>query len=50
MSRRKTRVALYARVSTTDRDQDPETQLVRLRDYLRAHPEMMEAGVYVDHA
>ena len=27
------KVALYARVSTTDRDQDPETQLVALRDY-----------------
>jgi len=28
-----TRVALYARVSTTDKDQDPETQLIHLRDY-----------------
>ena len=27
------KVALYARVSTTDRDQDPETQLVALRGY-----------------
>ena len=30
------RVALYSRVSTADRDQDPETQLVALRDYCRA--------------
>ena len=27
------RVALYARVSTADKDQDPETQLFALRDY-----------------
>ncbi len=31
------RVALYARVSTSDRDQDPETQLMALRDYCRAN-------------
>ena len=30
------RVALYARVSTSDKDQDPETQLMALRDYCRA--------------
>ena len=30
------RVALYARVSTSDRDQDPETQLMALRDYCTA--------------
>lgn len=28
-----TRVALYARISTADKNQDPEVQLVRLRDY-----------------
>ena len=28
-----TRVALYARVSTRDKDQDPETQLYALRNY-----------------
>ncbi len=28
------RVALYARVSTKEKDQDPETQLVALREYL----------------
>ena len=27
------RVALYARVSTSDKDQDPETQLMAMRDY-----------------
>jgi DNA invertase Pin-like site-specific DNA recombinase len=27
------RVALYARVSTTDKGQDPETQLIALREY-----------------
>jgi DNA invertase Pin-like site-specific DNA recombinase len=27
------KVALYARVSTADKDQEPETQLLGLRDY-----------------
>ena len=31
------RVVVYARVSTSDRDQDPETQLLALRDYCRAN-------------
>ena len=31
------RVTLYARVSTSDKDQDPETQLMALRDYCRAN-------------
>ena len=31
-----TRVALYARVSTSDRDQNLDTQLMPLRDYCRA--------------
>ncbi len=30
------RVALYARVSTADRDQNPETQLVPLREFVAA--------------
>jgi DNA invertase Pin-like site-specific DNA recombinase len=30
------RVALYARVSTRDKDQDPELQLDAMRDYVRA--------------
>lgn len=31
------RVAIYARVSTRDKDQDPEVQLVPLREYAQAH-------------
>ncbi len=31
------RVTLYARVSTSDKDQDPETQLLALLDYCRAN-------------
>ncbi|MHB1006520.1 MAG: recombinase family protein [Chloroflexota bacterium] len=43
------RVALYARVSTTDRDQDPETQLMHLRDFCQTHGwEVYEE--YVDKA
>jgi predicted site-specific integrase-resolvase len=30
------KVALYARVSTSDKDQTPETQLVHLRDFCAA--------------
>ena len=30
------KVAIYARVSTADRDQNPETQLMHLRDYCQA--------------
>ncbi len=30
------KVAVYARVSTTDKDQDPETQLLPLREFVRA--------------
>lgn len=43
------RVALYARVSTDDRDQDPETQLVALRDFARAQGWEVY-GEYVDRA
>ena len=43
------KVALYARVSTVDKDQDPETQLMALRDYCAAQG--LEIGEeYVDHA
>jgi len=43
------RVALYARVSTSDKDQDPETQLMALRDFCRAQGwEIVHE--YVDHA
>jgi DNA invertase Pin-like site-specific DNA recombinase len=42
------RVALYARVSTRDKDQDPEVQLVPLREYVSARG--WQAIEYVDHA
>ncbi|MBI4337348.1 MAG: recombinase family protein, partial [Chloroflexi bacterium] len=35
-SERSRRVALYARVSTSDKEQDPETQLLALRDFCQA--------------
>jgi DNA invertase Pin-like site-specific DNA recombinase len=43
------RVALYARVSTTDKGQDPETQLVALREYA-ARRGFVPVGEYVDYA
>ena len=43
------KVAAYARVSTSDKDQDPETQLLALRDFARAQ-QWAIAGEYVDHA
>lgn len=46
---RKIRLALYARVSTSDKEQDPETQLFALRDYCKAMGyEIVEE--YVDRA
>ncbi len=42
------RVAIYARVSTRDKDQDPELQLTPLRDYVAARG--WEASEFVDHA
>lgn len=42
------RVALYARVSTRDKDQDPELQLEALRNYVQARG--WEASEYVDTA
>lgn len=42
------RAALYARVSTKDKDQDPETQLIPLRDWANRHG--FEIVEYVDHA
>lgn len=44
------RVAIYARVSTADKDQNPETQLRPLREHLAALPEAVDAGAFVDHA
>jgi DNA invertase Pin-like site-specific DNA recombinase len=43
------RVGLYARVSTTDKEQNPETQLLPLREFCRAQGWDV-AGEYVDHA
>ena len=43
------KVALYARVSTRDRDQDPETQLIKLRKFAAGQGwEIVKE--YVDHA
>ena len=43
------KVALYARVSTNDREQDPETQLMALRAYCEARSWTIQ-GEYVDQA
>src|SRR5215471_10562860 len=43
------RVAIYARVSTVDKGQDPETQLLGLR-YYAARREFVVVGEYVDYA
>ena len=43
------KVALYARVSTTDKDQNPDTQMVRLRAFAVARG-FEVCGEYVDHA
>ena len=43
------KIAVYARVSTADRDQNPETQLMHLRDYCQAQGwEILKE--YVDQA
>ena len=44
------RIALYARVNTRDRDQDPETQLHRLCQVATQHPDGNVVGEYVDTA
>ena len=44
-----TKAALYARVSTSDRDQNPETQLLALRDFVKAQG-WAACREYVDHA
>ena len=44
-----TRVGVYARVSTSDKDQDPETQLMALRDYCKAN-DWEVVKEYVDRA
>ena len=42
-------IALYGRVSTTDQQQDPETHLVKLRDFCQAQG-LEVYGEYVDRA
>ncbi len=49
MAERSPRIAIYARVSTSDKDQNPETQLVPLREFATAQG-WTAAGEYVDHA
>ncbi len=44
------RVAIYARVSTIDKQQDPETQLRVLRDVVRHHDAWSSMGEFVDRA
>ena len=43
------RVAIYARISTTDKDQNPETQLLPLREFAAAR-EWTVAGEFTDRA
>ena len=43
------RVTIYARVSTSDKDQDPDTQLLPLREFVAAQGWAI-AGEYVDRA
>ena len=43
------RVALYARVSTVAKGQDPETQLLALREYA-ARRGLVPVGEYIDYA
>ena len=49
MAEREPRCAIYARVSTKDKDQDPLTQLLPLRDYLSGQS-WLAAGEYTDKA
>ncbi len=49
MSKQKQRVAIYARVSTTDGKQTPENQLRQLRAYAKARGFTL-AAAYIDHA
>ncbi len=46
--KKEVRVAIYARCSTHDKDQDPELQLVPLRDYCQRRG-FTVSGEYVDN-
>jgi DNA invertase Pin-like site-specific DNA recombinase len=48
-ARKNLRAGLYARVSTEDRGQDPETQLRPLREYAERRG-FVVVGEFVDHA
>ena len=43
------KAAIYARVSTSDKDQNPGTQLLPLREFVQAQGWTV-AGEFVDHA
>ncbi|HZA22599.1 MAG TPA: recombinase family protein [Dehalococcoidia bacterium] len=43
------RIAIYARVSTSDKDQDPQTQLLQLREFISAQ-DWTVYGEFVDFA
>ncbi|MEE9150034.1 MAG: recombinase family protein, partial [Candidatus Tectomicrobia bacterium] len=49
MSKQKQRVAIYARVSTTEGKQTPENQFRQLRTYAKARDFTVRAA-YIDHA
>ncbi len=49
MNRTVLRTAMYARVSTSDKDQEPETQLLPLREFVAAQGWTL-VGEFVDHA
>ncbi len=49
MSKQKQRVAIYARVSTTEGKQTPENQLRQLRTYAKAR-DFTVIAEYIDHA
>lgn len=44
------RIAIYARVSTKDKEQTPETQLMRLRSFVEGHDGWTVTKEYVDIA
>jgi len=48
-NKEKKRVAIYARVSTFEKGQDPETQLRQLREYVTRRNFSME-GEFIDYA
>lgn len=50
INRNNTRVALYARVSTRDKGQDTENQLVQLRQFVASQQNWTLADEYVDRA